>query len=189
MVQGIEPAKGLRGAPAKWTRRQYVKREITKPIRGRRRKGAEGEDPLEQRAAAVDGSILERIIFKRLTVLVGPADVGFIYKRQVGSAPGVNARTFIGGIEIDFLILQRPAGKAAALEILGAHWHGPADEYADQERALIILAQGYDYVEIWEYEIMLGDEYLDQRLTDLLGLQGRYLDDNRVVPGIGEISR
>lgn len=175
MVNRISPytgqllgVKGIRGE-SHYSKRDYTKREITRPVRIRRRRGSVGQDPLEMRAAGVEGSILERIVFKRLTVLYGPVNIGFIYKYQVGAVSGADARAFVGGFEMDFVVLNRPSGKEVALEILGAHWHGPKDQFADQERMLAIMGTGRDYAEIWEYEVMLGDEYLDHRIVQLVG--------------------
>ena len=170
IIAGI---RGLRGVWKLPRKRDYVARRNVRPRRAAARRAAVGVDPLEQRAASVTGSILERIVFKRLELLVGPANIGFIYKFQLGAVGGTDARVFLGGFELDFVILNRPSAKQMALEILGAHWHGPVDFYKDQARALSVLGVGYDYAEIEEWEIMLGDDYLDDRLSYLIGLPSR----------------
>lgn len=163
----IQPLKGKRG---KWelnVGRRYVRIDILKPRRASKRKAAIGIDPNEQRAAAVEGSILERIVYQRLELLVGLGS--FDYKKQFGSAAGVNARVFIGGLEADFVVWRRP-GRPLVIEPQGAHWHGPTEFYHDLERAWVFMSQGYDYAEIFEYEVWLGDEYLDHRLAALIGI-------------------
>ena len=170
----IEEAKGLRGRSAAGAERDYFKMKETRPRRNARRAGAVGPDSLEQRMAGVSGSNLERIIFKRLETIWGPANIAFIYKYQLGSVSGVkDARAFIGGIEADFIILSRPSGRKLVLEPQGAHWHGPTDAPADLERQLFFMSVGMDFAEIWEYEVMLGDPYLDRRLLQLIGSSGR----------------
>ena len=166
----ISPIKGLRGAFG-YSRRTYVTTRNVRPRRRPFRKAPVGEDPQEMRAApGIEGSLLERIVFKRLELLVGPVNIGFIYKYQIGAIAGVDARAFIGGVEADFVIINRPSQKQMALEILGANWHGPKDQYADQDRALTLIGAGLDYAEIEEYEINLGDAYLDHRLEELIGV-------------------
>lgn len=167
----ILPIHAVRSVWALRRPREYVKEQITKPRRAARRIPAVGEDPDEQRAAqGIQGTLLERIVFKRLSSILGPPNIAFIYKYQLGAATGVDARTFIGGTEVDFVVLNRPSDKQMALEILGAHWHGPAEQYKDTERALKLLALGFDYGEIQEWEIMMGDDYLDRRLSEVIGL-------------------
>ena len=175
----IEEAKGLRSKGALNAEHGYVKINITKPRRSARRNAP--LDPLaaeNSRMADVAGSNLERILYKRLTVIWGREGKDFIYKYQVGAAAGVkNARAFVGGIEADFIILNRPSGKQLVLEPQGAYWHGPADFPADTARALRWLAMGMDFAEIWEYEFQRGDEYLDRRILELIGVSGRVAVD------------
>lgn len=164
----IMPIKGKRGI-SEYAKRDYTKRRITKPRRNAVRSAAVGQDPEEFRMANVEGSNLERIIYKRLTLLVGPQNVGFIYKFQAGAAAGVDARALRGGIEADFIVLNRPSSQGLVLEPQGAQWHGQVEKFHDVERALIWMSMGYEYAEIMEWEVMLGDEFLDQRLEDLIG--------------------
>lgn len=169
---GILPIKGVRGSWG-YSKRGYLTKKITKPPRQHAEPRPYGLDPLEQRAAGVVGSILERIIYKRLATIWGRDGIDFIYKYQIGAAAGVkNARAFVGGIEMDFVVLQRPSYKELDLEVQGAHWHNPQSLFSDQERALLILGSGRDYAEIYEYEILMGDEYLDARLLQLIGAPG-----------------
>lgn len=170
----IEHLKAKRGASQAGSDRDYYKLVNTKARRNARRAAPLGWDPLDLRGAGVEGSNLEKIVYKRLTEIWGPEGIAFIYKYAIGSAPGVkNARAFAGGVEMDFVILNRPSGKEMALEVQGAHWHGPSEFYADTERALAIEATGRDYRELWEYEILLGDEYLDMRILQLIGANSR----------------
>lgn len=174
MYGEIEEAKGQRAASAAGAERDYFKFTNTKPRRNARRDAPIGMDELEIRADPVVGSILERIVHKRLRLIWGPPGKAFIFKYGMSGVQGVSdPRAFAGGIEMDFVILNRPSGKEMALEVQGAHWHGPSDFYADTERALIVEASGRDYREIWEYEIMLGDDYLDNRILELIGAHGR----------------
>lgn len=188
---GIEEAKGARGVGAIRGQHEYRVFNVTKPRRAARRPAP--LDPLaaeNSRMANVQGSNLERILYKRLTVIWGQEGKDFIYKYQVGAAEGVkNARAFVGGIEADFIILNRPSGKMLVLEPQGAHWHGPADFPADTARALRWLAMGMDFAEIWEYEFWRGDEYLDRRILELIGAQGRISWDEQAAREIRRFER
>src|SRR3990167_5119553 len=144
-------------------KREYFKFKKDAPVRDRRMRGAEaGEDPDEQRAANVQGSILERIVYKHLLTLLGTE--GWTWQYQYGAR---GARIFKGGYVLDFVIYSpRPI----ALEVQGAFWHGPETKWRDIARALSVVADGFEYEEILEWEVWAGDEYLEFRLRQLLGL-------------------
>lgn len=135
------------------------------PIRGRRQRGTEsGLDPLEQRALPKNtfpnATLPERIVYNKLVQLVG--EENFIYQRADNGG-----RTVIGGFVLDFVITnKRPQ---IALEVLGDYWHRAELRYADWERALEVTSLGYEYAEIWEHEILMGDSYLEQILVDIVG--------------------
>jgi hypothetical protein len=143
-------------------------RAFAKPIRGRRRYEPYAvEDPQEARAVSpttYDGTILERIVYKRSLILFGPPGY-FTWSAQHEEQGG---RNLIGGIAIDFVYwLSRPF---LALEVQGTYWHGPFAQYTDATRALILRGYGYRYAELGEDEVLaLGDDYLDRRLLDLVG--------------------
>ena len=169
---GVEALKGSRGVWALKSPRRYFSDRIVKPRRNALRDRAISGDWLERRAANVVGTILERIVYQRLVTIWGPPDQAFIYKYNIGAVSGTkDARAFAGGVEMDFVILHRPSARELDLEIQGAHWHGPKDEASDIEKALQIMKTGRDYAEIWEYEVMLGDDYLDRRLLQIIGAQ------------------
>lgn len=173
MVERIKPIKAIRSRRKKQRHAVIVdtrdrKTRVT-PIRGRRRFAAEfaPDDPLETRAAAVEGSILERVVYAELVrQLNGPQ--GFIYKK--GELGG---RLFRGGIEIDFLITARHPN--IAIEVLGAQWHGPRQQFQDAARAITVRGlTGEDglkmrYAEIAEHEIRLGADFLQQKISSILG--------------------
>lgn len=140
-----------------------------KPIRGRRRLAPvfAPDDPLEPRAANVDGSILERVVYKELLAQVGIN--GFIYKKTE-----LGGRLFRGGIEIDFVVINRHPN--VAIEVLGAQWHGPELFWKDAARATIVrslpgITDGMNlrYEEITEAEIRREAQYLEYRIQQLLG--------------------
>lgn len=143
-------------------------REIIRPIRGRRRFRPLGspDDILDTRAADVEGSILERVVYGELLRQLGLG--GFIYKKGA-----LGARLFKGGIEIDFLVTARHPN--VAIEVLGAFWHGPNVQFKDAARALIIRGlPGEDglpmkYIEITEEEIRRGRRPLEVQITKIIG--------------------
>lgn len=144
-------------------RREYLKIQKDAPIRSRRIKKAHiGVDPDEQRAANVQGTLLERIIYKKLSQLLGPEGVHWQFQYGIKGA-----RIFKGGFVLDFVIYYP---KQTALEVQGAFWHGPEVQYRDVPRALAVLNEGFEYAEILEWEIWAGDQYLEFRLINLLGL-------------------
>lgn len=132
-------------------------------------------DPLELRAYGSpiaddkQRSVLERIVAKRLVVIWG--DRGVDWEYQLG----------IAEYSADFAIYNRPSQKILVLEVQGAQWHRPMDNYSDSARAMDMIARGYDWTEILEWEIRMGDEYTDQRLIELIGGVGRnvYITDKR----------
>lgn len=163
-VLGIQPMKRLNAESPIERKREYTRTKLEKPVRSRRPTPVRfGQDPLEQRASQyVSGSILERIVYQKLSQLLGPEGSRWQFKEGV-----LNARLFAGGFEIDFVI-NNPV--PIALEVQGAFWHGPAAAFRDVARALVLMGLGYDYVEITETDIISGDEYLEQRLVTLLGI-------------------
>ncbi len=139
------------------------------PIRSRRRLDpvTQPDDILEERAADVDGSILERVVYAELvSQLNGTA--GFIYKKGA-----LGGRLFRGGIEMDFLVTARHPN--IAIEVLGAQWHGPSVQFADAARAIVIRGLlGEDgipivYQEINEWEIRMEPQFLEEKISRMLG--------------------
>src|SRR3990167_587723 len=89
----ISGVKGLRGKGALNVQRDYTTKRVVKPRRVAERDRALSGSMLEQRAANVAGTILERIVFKRLSAIWGRPEVDFVYKYQLSSVDGVkNAR-------------------------------------------------------------------------------------------------
>ena len=158
---GLNPKRGFQrpstGAPPRNARREKAIEFAADPLELRAVGGPLGPD---------EGSVLERIVAKRLSVIWGNYEIDFTWQEPVQDK------------SLDFAIYNRPSGKVLALEVQGAHWHGPKDFAADTERALFVIANGYDFAEVWEWEIRLGDEYLDARLMSLIGGVSR-----AVVPG------
>lgn len=147
--------------------RVFVRHDKVPILRGRRGRPIEfGEDPLEQRAVSKSrfptGTLPERIFFKALTTVMN-GEQNFIFQRDVGGG-----RNFIGGFIIDFLIIDREPN--VAVETLGSFWHQADVRYADQERALAVINKGFEYHEVWDYEIFQTDEFLEELiLTRILG--------------------
>jgi hypothetical protein len=56
-----------------------------------------------------------------------------------------------------------------ALEVLGAFWHQPKDRHSDEERGFTMARLGYRYEEVWEQDIYIGDERLEEIITTILG--------------------
>lgn len=141
---------------------------LIKPIRGRRRlrPWQAPDDVLEDRAADVPGSILERVVYKELLNQLGSG--GFIFKKGA-----LGARLFRGGIEIDFLVTARHPN--IALEVLGAFWHGPNVAHKDAARALVVRGLLGDdglnlqYEEITEAEIRISEAFLETKIRNILG--------------------
>ena len=145
-------------------KREYVRHTLDKPIQSHRPLPVRaGQDPLEQRASqTIQGSILERIVYKKLEQILGPEGHRWKFKQGI-----LGTRQFVGGFEIDFVI-NNPI--PIALEVQGLFWHGPVTAYVNAARALVIMGLGYDYKEILEWEIMNSDEFLEQRIRDICQL-------------------
>lgn len=160
-IERYKPLRGLSGVPAD---RGYIKARVSKPRRNAARPAPIkfAKDPLELRAIGSpisEGTVLERIVAKRLSVIWGRLDIAFAFLVPVG----------MGYNPVDFMIYKRPSGRELALEVQGAIWHGPSSRYANVARALDIISTGRDYEEVWEWEIRMGDEFLDTRLLELIG--------------------
>jgi very-short-patch-repair endonuclease len=164
---GILETAGLRGAWATSEARGYLRTRPQIPRRNAARpKDISGNDDefraFSEAELGAEGSVLERIVLKRLSIIWGVMGVDFKWQDPEGDR------------SIDIAVYNRPSGKNLALEVQGYVWHGPFAYYADTDRALFLMARGWDYAEIWEHEIMLGDEYLDQRLMELIGAPRRF---------------
>lgn len=122
-----------------------------------------GDDPLEQRAIPKDrfpgATLPERIVYKKLAQLIG--EDKFIYQRSE-----FGGRAFIGGYVLDFVVLVRQP--PILLEVEGQYWHQKKDEYRDIQRATVMVALGFEYHEIWEYDIYQSDENLERILRGIL---------------------
>lgn len=170
---GLLADRGLKGAWELPAEREYITTNVVKPRRNAPREKPQLLTGLELRAVGspipqdIEGgmnrSVLEQIVGKRLEILWGPMGVAWDYQKT-------DAGKFI-----DFAIYNRPSGKVLALEPQGAHWHGPDEQYHDLNRILFLLSLGYDFAEIWEYEIIMGDEFLDNRLMQLIGASGSWV--------------
>jgi len=170
---------GIKSLPSKRGRRQasqlskfprtYIKTETETVLRDRRRKPPEfGPDKLEARAVAATGALEratlpERIVYKKLTQMLQGTHK-FIFQREE-----LGGRNFIGGFIIDFLVLDKQP--YLALEVLGDYWHQAYEKAADLEREMAVKREGYIYHEIWESEIYISDENLENKL--LVILEGR----------------
>ena len=168
---GIKSIKGLRGKRqasqlAKFPRK-YIRTNTETVIRDRRRKSIEfGVDELEMRAAPKEGTLYnatlpERIIYKKLQEIYRGTSQ-FIFQREERGG-----RNLIGGFVIDFLIVDR--SPYIALEILGNYWHQAYEKESDLERSLAVQRVGYAYHEIWERDIYISDEYVENFLLNILG--------------------
>jgi hypothetical protein len=135
------------------------------PARERRPRGKEfGMGALEMRAMQgyAGMTILERIVIKKLFQLYGEG--GFIVQE-----PFFGGRIIYGGLVTDFVVIA--VYPPCALEIQGEYWHSnPLGEERDLMRRLMIESLGYRYVELEEWEIMLGDDYLESRIEELVGV-------------------
>jgi hypothetical protein len=144
--------------------RSRTRTVIAMPARERRPRGKEfGPGALEMRAmGGYSGlTILERIVMKKLFQLYGEG--GFIVQE-----PFFGGRQLYGGLVTDFIITA--VYPPCALEIQGAYWHSnPMGEARDAMRKAMIESLGYRYVELEEWEITLGDKYLESKIEELVG--------------------
>ena len=146
--------------------RSYIKTTTDTVLRDRRRKPPEfGPDVLEARAVAAIGSLElatlpERIVYKKLTQMLHGTHKFLFQREELGG------RNFIGGFIIDFLVLDRQP--YLAIEVLGDYWHQAYEKAADLEREMAVKREGYIYHEIWESEIYISDEYLENKLNVIL---------------------
>tara|TARA_R110002020_G_C16016198_1_gene751574 strand:- start:73 stop:600 length:528 start_codon:yes stop_codon:yes gene_type:complete len=170
-VGGVKSLKSLRGrrqaSQLPKFPRTYIRSQTQTVLRDRRRKPiAFGVDELEMRAAPKEGALYnatlpERIIYKKLQeILRGTSQ--FIFQRVERGG-----RNLIGGYVIDFLIIDRTP--FIALEILGNYWHQAYEKQSDLERSLAVQRAGYAYHEIWERDIYISDEYVENFLLNILG--------------------
>ena len=145
-------------------KREYLRLTKKTPVRDHPdRRERVGEDPNEQRAThKIQGSILERIVYRRLEILLGPEGASWVSQKGLGGA-----RMFKGGYVLDFEIFWP---KRIDIEVQGAFWHGPSVSWRDAGRAFAVLADGFEYEEILEWQIWMGDEYLDFCLQQILGI-------------------
>jgi len=146
--------------------RTYVKTATESVLRDRRRKPPEfGLDELEARAVAAVGALEratlpERIVYKKLTQMLKGTHK-FVFQREE-----LGGRNFIGGFIIDFLILDRPP--YIALEVLGDYWHQAYEKASDLEREMSVKREGYLYHELWESDVYISDEFLENKLNVIL---------------------
>lgn len=156
MVEGINSIRIIpRKSRLPRTARVFVRNQDIPVVRDHRRDAPEfGEDPLEARAISPDvfarATLPERIVYKKLSQLIGEENFIFQYSQLGG-------RNLIGGFLIDFLIEPN-----IALEVLGSYWHKAFERWADEERAVVVASRGFEYHEIWDWEIYMGDSYLEE---------------------------
>lgn len=151
---------------------RYGDRPIT---RDRRLRPIEiGIDPLEARAANVEGTLPERIVYKKLVQLVGEQYISF--QRLEGGG-----RNILGGFVLDFLITDR--FPPLVIEVLGDFWHKPSRAFADAERMMAVTNRGYGYFEIWEHEVYHSDELTEKLLSEALGNRGLNRFPSRLLSG------
>ena len=75
-------------------------------------------------------------------------------------------KNLVGVIILDFTIIDRQP--YLAIEILGDYWHQAYQKASDLEREMSVLREGYMYHEIWESEIYVSDENLENKLNVIL---------------------
>ena len=169
-MESIKKIKGSRGARqasqlSKFPRK-YSKTNTDSVLRDRRRKPPEfGADRLEGRASPKAGSLVlatlpERIVHKKLTQMLHGSS-RFIFQREE-----LGGRNYIGGFILDFTIIDR--NPYIAIEILGDYWHQAFEKAADLERQMAVVREGYIYHELWESEVYISDEYLENKLSVIL---------------------
>ena len=165
--------KGLKGLKSKRQAsqlpkfpRSYITTSTQTVLRDRRRKPPQfGLDELEARAAAKEGALVdatlpERIVYKKLSQMMKGTSRWLFQREELGG------RNYIGGFIIDFTIIDR--APFIALEILGDYWHQAFEKQSDLERQLSVQREGYIYHEIWEREIYISDEFLENKLNVIL---------------------
>tara|TARA_R110002012_G_scaffold18062_1_gene66868 strand:- start:8 stop:517 length:510 start_codon:yes stop_codon:yes gene_type:complete len=165
-MEELKPLRGVRGARqasqlSKFPR-TYVKNNTETVLRSRRRISPEfGPDRLENRAAqGFYGTLPERIVYKKLSeMLLGTHN--FTFQRLGGGG-----RNYIGGFVLDFVVIDRVPN--VVIEILGDYWHQAYEKQADLERQMAVVKEGYLYNEIWESEIYISDENLENKLNVIL---------------------
>lgn len=164
LLLGFQPMKQLSKYSDIEKKRQYLRLKKRPVIRGRElRYPRVGMDADEQRAAQnIEGSILERIVYKKLQEILGPEGVAWVSQRGIGGG-----RVFKGGYVLDFVVEQP---RRVAVEVQGAFWHGANVEWKDAFRALAVMADGYEYVELLEWEIRAGDQFLEETMRRKIGL-------------------
>jgi len=143
--------------------------KFSKPIQSRRQfQPFAMEDPDEARAVpetVFNGTILERIVYKRNLVLYGPPGPS---SWDVQQAAIVRKGEF-GGIKLDFVYYR--VFPFLVLEPQGRVWHSFDTDYLDASRAFEIEGLGFRYAEIFEEDILspVTDQELDRRIQDLVG--------------------
>ncbi len=148
------------------TPRVFVRSEKVPITRDHRPRTIEfGANTLEARAIALPGATLpERIVYKKLVQLLPGGLSDFLFQRTEGGG-----RTRIGGFVLDFLIIHPLP--PIAIEVLGDFWHQAKHRFADEERMLAVLREGYHYGEIWEHDIYASDALTEQILWDIIHRQ------------------
>jgi len=165
-MESIKKIKSLRGTRQASQMpkfpRMYIKNNTETVLRSRKQKSPEfGPDRLEDRAAqGFYGTLPERIVYKKLSeMLLGTHN--FTFQRLGGGG-----RNYIGGFVLDFVVIDRVPN--LVIEILGDYWHQAYEKQADLERQMAVVKEGYLYNEIWESEIYISDENLENKLNVIL---------------------
>ena len=169
-MESIKKISSLRGARqasqmSKFPR-VYTKNNTETVLRDRRRtKPVFGVEELESRAAqgfygTLPERIMHSIVHKKLTQMLQGSS-RFIFQREE-----LGGRNYIGGFILDFTIIDR--SPFIAIEILGDYWHQAYEKASDLERQMAVLREGYIYHEIWESEIYISDEFLENKLSVIL---------------------
>ena len=185
----LEPEKPLRSLAERLTFRRWTRVTPLEPVRGHKGRGAPiGLDPLEQRALqGIVAPITERIVYKTLAQMIGPEN--FIWQfdiqggRQVFHSVFVGG-TLLGGFILDFVILNRTP--PLAIEVQGSYWHGTEGPGRDVARQIAVNQFGFDYAEIWDYQIYAGQQYLEDLILRLLGTRpgGQIANLRRRLPAV-----
>jgi hypothetical protein len=167
VIKSLSSKKGKRQA-AQLSRfpRSYITTSTQTVLRNRRIPKPEfGVNELELRAAPKAGSLdlatlPERIVHKKLSSMLHGTH-NFIFQREE-----LGGRNYIGGFILDFTIIDRQP--YLAIEILGDYWHQAYQKASDLEREMGVLREGYLYHEIWESDIYISDENLENKLNVIL---------------------